>query len=174
MKPQRTVLEDVLHAREKRVQRIEELVRQHNDPLVSIKVNIPGPEKDHPLYRRALEIGEEAFKELLVTRNTTVHHRETHWLLTGAEQYLVVAMDAMELKKLCIEIENQHPLGRLLDIDVVDKLARSISRTELGYGFRKCLICDAVAHACARSRKHRVDDLITVIQQRIKDFLGGE
>ena len=44
---------------------------------------------------------------------------EVRDLETGFEAYFVVDMAPLEAKQLCCRIEDSHPLGRLMDIDVI-------------------------------------------------------
>ena len=53
-----------------------------------------------------------------------------------------------------IELEDHHPLGRLWDLDVLAPEQGQLSRQDLGFPARQCLVCDEPAHACARSRRH--------------------
>jgi holo-ACP synthase len=91
-------------------------------------------------------------------------YRETINPITGSEAYVAVYADAGALKELVINIENQHPLGRLFDFDVIGRDGFNISREVLGYAKRKCLICDEYAHACARSKRHTIEELTEKIQ----------
>ena len=50
-------------------------------------------------------------------------------------------------------------IGRLYDIDVLEKENTKISRKDLGFPERKCLLCDNPACQCGRSRKHSIEEL---------------
>jgi len=88
--------------------------------------------------------------------------------IAGIEVIYAADMPADELKRLCCEIEDSHPLGRLFDIDVIGTDGIPKSRTEIGFSPRKCLICGAPAAECVRSRKHSVDELLSEIEKVIK------
>ena len=77
---------------------------------------------------------------------------------TGPEWMAAVVASAPDLKlKLC-ELEDQEPLGRLWDLDVI-VADGPLSRSVFGIPPRKCLICDEEAHTCARSRAHSMAEL---------------
>ena len=92
----------------------------------------------------------------------------------GPELMELVGLAPEELKRRMTGIEQDHPLGRLADLDVLgrgDAAPRSVSRTELGLPPRRCLICDGEAKACARSRAHTVYEM----QEKIAEIIqqGG-
>jgi len=163
-------LEQMLEARDRRAERQKELIAEYNLPLISLTVNMPGPYKSLPVCSEIFRAGlSELFVRLKGNgekgeSEKPVIYQEAMELLTGPEAFVVVDADSNSLKELVIEIENLHPLGRLLDFDVIDRNGRSVSRDDLGYPRRKCLLCEQDAHACARSRAHSLDDLMAKIQ----------
>ena len=91
-------------------------------------------------------------------------HCESYELDTGHEAYFVVNTDARTLKAYTLQLENQHPLGRLFDFDVIGPDGSAVSREDLGNPKRKCLLCDEDAHVCARSKRHPMEELTKEIQ----------
>jgi holo-ACP synthase len=81
-----------------------------------------------------------------------------------------VEEDAQTAKRMLVELEANHALGRFWDLDVIDSEGNLISRTELGYESRKCFICDGEAKACARSRKHSYEELLWHMERVFNDF----
>jgi len=67
-------------------------------------------------------------------------------------------------------IEDQHPLGRLWDADVIDINGVSLSRKHFGLPARRCLLCEQPAHDCARSRLHAMQELQRSVQERVETF----
>ena len=176
-------LMDLLDSRENRVNHQKELLEQYpGSTLVSMTLNIPGPVKDRPEYRKALETGLHRLKAMV--SSAAVLHEEFRPLITGPEGYLVLKGDAVEIKKAAIAAEEADALGRLFDIDVLvinDEAKpgesghfsltdiRSISRSQLGGKPRQCLLCGEDAKACARSRAHSMDDLLQKINEILSD-----
>ena len=74
------------------------------------------------------------------------------------------AYDTKQIKAMTVAIEEADSLGRLFDMDVMDKNG-SMSRGELGANPRKCLLCDEDAKVCARSQKHEMTELLDEIQR---------
>jgi len=164
-------LMDLLDSREKRVNHQKELIEQYGGVLVSMTLNIPGPVKDKPEYRRILKEGmrkvETSLKECIGC--DMIPHIEVRELSTGPEGYICVnTEDPMIIKKIAVEIEEEDLLGRLLDIDVIMDNG-SISRSSLGISPRKCLLCEENAKVCARSRAHDMRELLKRIDEIIAE-----
>ena len=127
---------------------------------------MPGKVKKNHRSARVFEAGVEAIRETLA--GYIVYYKLLD-NLTGPEGYFAVDMAVDELKTAMCRIEDQHPLGRLMDIDVLSAPGKHVSRTELGRQPRKCLVCGGMAAACTRSRAHPVEQLIATIDQLLKE-----
>ena len=80
--------------------------------------------------------------------------------------------EPLSIKKLMLSIEENTPCGRLFDIDVLTgsldgDIPVKVSREELGYGKRKCLLCESDAFTCVRSGRHRVPEVMMKAVQLI-------
>ena len=192
--PRQLTLMDLLDARENRVYHQKELLNKYPGAvLISMTLNIPGPVKDSPRYRKALETGLHRLKTILADRcgsecSFTILHEEFRPLVTGPEAYLVAQGDAasdtadsenlaqetpaLDIKKAAVSVEEGSDLGRLFDMDVLipgENFPHSISRSQLGAAPRRCLLCDEDAKACARSRAHTMDQLLQKINEILSD-----
>lgn len=159
-------LEQLLKARDERAEKQKKLIGKYDSPLISFTVNMPGAHKKTPVSGSIFREGYAALVRRLEESGMEPVYRETNSPVTGSEAYVVVYADAGALKELAIQIENQHPLGRLFDFDVIGRDGFSISREVLGYPKRKCLLCEEDAHACARSKRHPLEE----IEKKIKDM----
>jgi len=99
-----------------------------------------------------------------------VLHLELHLQATGPEALLAVETGALALKRAVSTLEDTHPLGRLWDLDVIDPAEGSISRKALNLPPRRCLLCEAEAHACARSRAHPLPALLAAVEERFRAY----
>jgi holo-ACP synthase len=148
-------------AREFRHKMQDKMIKKNNLPVISFTLNIPGPEKNSALYRK---IHNEGISVILDSFKLLVIDQITRDVNTGNEAYFSLNSPAIEIKKKAIEIEDDHLLGRIFDIDVIDIDYQSVSRRILDYAPRKCLICCDEAAICSRSRNHSVEELLTEIQ----------
>jgi holo-ACP synthase/triphosphoribosyl-dephospho-CoA synthase len=165
-------LEEVLAEREYRSRRQEELLLRFGPPLIALTLNIPGEYKNFPLARRCFFEGLLAVKRRLRAEGITIRHEESAEGAAGYRGFIVPAAAGAGIKALCLDLEETHPLGRLLDIDVLEGEGK-ISRGALGRPERKCLICGGSAFACGRSRAHSLEELYGAVIRIMEDFLRG-
>ncbi len=153
----------VLEAREKRVETQKQLLSTYKTSLICFTLNIAGPVKTTPIIERAFFEGvnllKKRFKENIV-------HSETHIMVTGSEGFFCVSKDAKQAKDICIDIENNHPLGRLFDMDVLTENGEKLSRDT----YRGCLVCGKAGRECAAGRLHSVEELQTITNRIIYDY----
>lgn len=157
-------LEEILLARDRRVEKQRKVIQEYEIPIISFMVNMPGAYKDTPLSRRIFKEGLTILKGKLSENRLTPVYQETHHYTTGSEALLAIGYSEIELKKMVLHIEDLHPLGRLFDFDIIGLDLNPVSREMLGYPKRKCLLCDAEAHVCGRSRRHSIQDLAEKIR----------
>lgn len=157
-------LEEVLANREARADRQRALLATHGAPLVSFTVNMPGPVKDNAASREIFRQGLDALEQCFVRNGWKCLTREDCKANTGPEALLSVDCPAIDLKKAMVALEDEHPLGRLFDLDVLSPSGEHLSRRDLGAPMRRCLICERPAAECARSRAHSLDELLRAIQ----------
>ena len=153
--PQTVDLQQVLEARERRAFRQQALLAEYRTPLVSFSMNIAGPVKNTPLIRRGFRLGRRTLLEQMRLAGLSAVREEETDAATGCETLLAVRGEAEDIKKIACAIEDNAPLGRLYDMDVIGADGVKLERPEP----RKCLICGRPARACARSRAHTVEEL---------------
>ena len=164
-------LDDVLTAREQRVVRQQAALATFGKAVLSLTLVSPGPIKDSPQLRFVFAEALAAIDNLLADRQWQALAREHVTLVSGQEAIIVVDCPAQSLKWALTGLEDQHPLGRLWDMDVIcPETQRGISRQNLLLAPRKCLVCGEAAHACARSRAHTLEDLLSVIEEQIHAY----
>lgn len=146
-------LTQMLMAREERVHLQQRLLEAHHCPLISFSMNIAGPVKTSSLIERAFFVGLDALEEKLPA--ILIRERHTSISVTGCEAMFSVALDAQELKNICLSIENSSELGRLFDMDVLDVDGKKLERNTL----RGCIVCGHPGRACAAGRLHSVSEL---------------
>ena len=139
------LLAAVVKSEERRVKNTDELMR--SDELI--------PETE--LLTNELKTNDEG---CLIERD----------LNTGYEAYLITLLPLLEAKRVAVEIEDTHPLGRLFDIDVIDKQGIPVSRDRVGGQPRRCLVCDHEARYCMRMRWHTQEEIWARIRQMTDDY----
>ena len=163
-------LNQVLEAREHRACRQRALLAQYGPPLVSFSMNIAGPVKNTPLIRRGFQWGRRMLLEQLRLSGIDVLHEEQTDALTGCEALMAVRGKPEAVKRIACAIEDQAPLGRLYDMDVIGADGVKLERAEP----RRCLICGRPARECARSRAHSVEELQAATRTLLEEALNEE
>lgn len=157
-------LEQLLRARDDRFARQLALTKDWPDKtLVCLTVVLPGPVKRDARSLTVAEAAVRAIRDVL-----TPVDKELYDLETGYEGYFIVDGPLLDVKRACCEIEDEHPLGRLMDIDVLEPSGEGVvpvSRDRVGLEPRRCLLCGRPARECMRAHTHSREELLTKIDQ---------
>lgn len=159
--------DELLDAREKRAGLIESLLKQYNTPLLVMRVNYPGLKKTNLVTAGMIN-------DLSPLICTLFSDKLRGTLLTygadGPVFYAAVDETVSALKIIAINFEENHSLGRCLDLDVYDRLGQGLSRQELGFLRRKCYLCEDDAQHCVRARRHSEREIIAYIEEKYRDY----
>lgn len=162
-------LDELLLSRDNRHQMHLELLKQYpGRTLVSVTMVMPGPVKSNFI---SLSLADKAEAFLHHYQPLQIEHITRRDLNTGSEIYFISRMPILETKALCCRIEDEHPLGRLWDFDVIQPDSTPLSRTEIGLAPRKCIICgnqDAIN--CIRARRHSKPDLYARVEELFQQY----
>ena len=171
---QDATLQQILLRREARVQMQRELLARGRC-LVSFSMNVPGQRKRFPLEQKSFEEGLCLLRERF---SGQLLEQRLYSGPTGDEAMLLLDLEPSEGKAVTTALEETHPLGRLWDMDVLDREGKSLSRIALGYPARRCLVCGAAAKECGRSRKHSYEELfgcaVTIMHDYFRDRWAQE
>lgn len=159
-------LEELLESRDKRHALQLELLKQHPaETLVCLTVIMPGAEKrnDNSLIvaRAAMDAARAVFGNEHIEKN----------LPTGYEAYWLTTLPPAEAKRRACAIEESHPLGRLFDIDIIQRDGTPMSRQSIGAKSRRCLLCDNEARFCMRNHSHTQEELLARIKELTESYL---
>jgi len=161
----------ILSAREARLHAIQKAFGlDRSRVILSIKANIPGPNK---------RISEAyLLVRLFFNRVRSMIESSNHEFIDSDDgpYVLMIALgvDAVALKRSFVELEENHPLGPFIDLDVFDEPKASLSRVDLGYPLRTCYLCDRNAHDCIRNQRHDLKDLLKVVKSAVENHLMEE
>lgn len=163
----RISLEMLLESRDRRAARRQELLAAYPAcSLVCMTVQLPGPIKRNAA---SLIIGGAGLQALLDKFGSCLKHIQVRDLESGYEAYLLVPLPAALVKRLCCEIEDSHPLGRLMDIDVAGREG-PLDRASLGLEPRRCLLCENEVRYCMRAKSHSREELLAKINEMVSKF----
>ena len=157
-------LEQLLGARDARYARQLSLTEEWPDrTLGCLTVVLPGSVKRDARSLKVAEAAVEAVREVLAPT-----YKELRDLETGYEGYFLVDAPLLDVKKACCEIENEHPYGRLMDLDVIERVGDTVvpvSRERVGEQPRRCLLCSRPARECMRAHTHTQEEIFQTIDR---------
>lgn len=158
-------LQRLLDAKEKRSLTQQRLINTFGLTLVCLLVNYVGQTKSNANTKIVFNEGVKQILKLLPVDYFAVNLFET-----GEEGFFVTKTPAKTAKRILCEVEQSHPLGRFMDIDVFDVDGKQIGREELGISPRKCLLCDFDARECYILRRHSTQELKDFTDAKIEKF----
>ena len=162
-------LDKLLASRDRRVEMQQKLREMHpNMTLVCLTVIMPGNIKRN---LSSIIVSQAAINALLNKFEGNIIDVITRDLETGYEAYVVTNLSQHDAKLAACDIEDNHPLGRLFDIDVLDGDGIPVKRETAGFQPRRCLMCDNEARYCMRNRTHTPQELNAKIQQMIDAYV---
>jgi holo-ACP synthase / triphosphoribosyl-dephospho-CoA synthase len=157
---------NLLHERENRASLQKQICLEYPYPLAVIKANMPGEDKRSLIQTIVACEGYFALNEL------NIEHLHTTYSIEGLIFYLSIDFPIEQLKRFCVDIEEKHPLGRLMDIDVIHSQSQ-ISRSDINMNPRRCFLCDEIAHICVRQQTHSEEDIENFIVDTFKKYIKG-
>lgn len=159
MEERLVALPDMLEARERRYWAQQALLKKHHKTLICFTMNIAGPIKNSDRILRGFRLGQRMLTEQMASVGIPVTFQAEITEFTGNEAFYVVDGEPLRVKALTCEIEDNTSVGRLFDMDVLDRDGNQVSRKGLSLSERKCLICGGPAKACSSRRVHTVAEL---------------
>ena len=164
-------LEQLLQSRDKRAQHQRDLLGENpGKSLLCLTVQLPGSVKRNERSLAIAKAGVEAIREAFKPE-----YEELLDLETGYEGYFLVSLDPLEAKRRTCSLEDTHPLGRLIDIDVLRHArldrASPIGREDIGLEPRRCLLCGNEVRYCMRAHTHTQEELLAKIEEMVNSYL---
>ncbi len=170
MEAKRITLPLLLTSKENRAALQRQLLAPYADrgdiSLVSFTVNYPGDIKLNDHTRRIFMAGAQGMEGLLA--GVPVLHRERRALPTGPEGFWLLRLTPLQAKALTCSLEEEHPLGRLFDLDVLTTGGLPLQRQDVGFSARGCLLCGDTPTLCRREERHSIDEVIRHIHHLVK------
>ena len=118
-----------------------ELAAEHGQPVLSLTLNIPGADKNPAGSAQAFDSLRQALGRAIARHcgHTACFAAETERAgVDGPCWIAAVNLDPAQLKALCVAVEEDHPLGRLADADVLNALglkASAVGNHEFDQGY---------------------------------------
>lgn len=159
----------ILRDREKRILNVKSFFNLYkDDSLIMIKANIPGLNKNLPLASYLIQVFFNHLKGLY-----SFFHIEYFESYDGP--YLLCGLKEKKehIKKHLVKIENEHKLGRFIDLDYFVNGEKSLSRFDLNLPLRKCVLCDDTALVCIRNETHTTKEILHYIEKTTVKYFSN-
>lgn len=159
------MIDEILFDREKRYEKILLTLKSGVKSVICAKINCPGTNKNTNESLKAFEYLLELMKKTILTGEFEI--------LKGSDGKSIIAgmnIECIELKSKAAQIEENHPLGRIFDIDVYNTSGAPVERTDLGLAERKCIVCGENAKICVRGKAHSSEETLKAFNKIIYDF----
>ncbi len=156
-------IDEILAAREKRGRSLAALARAEGTACV-LKANMPALPKNTRASGLLIRLFDGLIQSFSPKKRTFVAS------VDGDHVLYSFAKDASFVKRITVFLEEHHPLGRFVDIDVHGENG-PISRRDLGLPARKCWLCEQDAHICARAERHSKEALLRVADDALQEHI---
>ncbi|RXQ93883.1 hypothetical protein EO244_09905 [Ancylomarina salipaludis] len=137
--------------RELRMQRLE-----RSCITLSFNLNIPGLPKSNEHFHAFFTTCLHELQDYLLSHRIVIDQKTIHCATDAAGDFFLADIidsdySAIQIKKYCESFETKHPVGRLLDVDVVDEKGEPVSSGKA----KTCFFCNAApAIYCMRKQSH--------------------
>ncbi|HUT82986.1 MAG TPA: citrate lyase holo-[acyl-carrier protein] synthase [Candidatus Bathyarchaeia archaeon] len=157
----------ILDAKESRWNFQKELLTIYHQPIISFKFNIPSWPKISDEIQQAFYFSLTDFQTFLRKLNINFKLLDQKTTVLGPEAFFISSLNADELKQMAISFEEEHIIGRLIDIDILDISGSVIDRTIK----RRCFLCNKIAIDCMREQHHSQTELRDFFDHLVKNYL---
>lgn len=164
-------MSEILDARENRVKIQQEMLQKSPLCLLSFTLNIPGPVKIFPYAKWTYQVGISIILNGISLFNGTILEQREIKKDTGWEAFFSLNLSPEKIKIYLLNQEETHSLGRFFDFDVLQPNGYKLSRQELGFPKRTCLLCNKPAFLCSRSRTHSAKEVLAKEIEITENFL---
>lgn len=167
-----TILKKILNAREKRAL-MRQKIAQNGLITLSLSLNIPGYPKYNTLINRFFQ---EVLLELQInlTANRIFIEEQYNEIHTDeAGEFFLTAikpgnLKAHSIKEVTEKFEENHPAGRLIDVDIYKPEGFPVSSGKA----KTCILCrEQPAIVCMRAKNHTLEEIRRHIEELIKKHL---
>ncbi|MEW8994513.1 triphosphoribosyl-dephospho-CoA synthase CitG [Clostridium sp.] len=173
-----TEIDKFLNHREKRVLHQEQLLRNTSGgvTLATVRVNYPGIEKSNYITDSIARI---VCEDIFLFHNKNIIYKEVYKNREGIIGHFIFNTDNIEVKRKLIYMEENHILGRCVDIDVyyledsdpMMPALHGVSRRDIGLEPRKCFLCEEEAILCSRIQKHNIEEIKEYFVKKYEEYM---
>lgn len=163
------LFEELSKYKVKKCEKISLLHDEFNEPVVTMRANYPGVNK---MNKSTEFIVKEVSVNFEGVFGKKILYKEYYETPEGPSIFYVVKGDSKTLKENSIFIEENHGIGRFIDIDIYDvNDDYRTTRMDLAYKPRNCFICNKPASICSKDENHTEEELIEHLELNLKEYV---
>ena len=127
---------------------------------ISVSLNIAGYPKNNKISQQFFNLVLEDLKIFLIANQINISINKSMVIVDEAGSFYCntiedKTIDLIQLKLKTEAFEQNHKVGRLIDVDIFDKTEIPVSSNKS----KKCLLCDKPATVCMHEKTHSYADL---------------
>ncbi len=165
------ILSQILKNREQRFA-LRQAMTERNLASVSLNFNIPSYPKSSAALQKAFECVRKELEHYFIAQRIHCVADAQEFLCSDCGDFYLQGVSYncgdKELKSLLESFEEQHELGRLLDVDLMNANGKLISS---GKG-KKCFLCDESAKECMKAQRHEPAEVLQYIDKEVSEYLA--
>lgn len=166
MNDKESIKKKILELKENKWLKQISLVKKYKVNLISYKFNIPSWPKSSLAIIKAFNNSLSDFQKYLIINSIPFDLSSVEETELGPTAIIITKYSAEKLKELTIIFEENYPIGRLLDIDVMNQKGVYLDR-EIK---RKCLLCVDLSIDCMQLKKHDPIEVRKFFDKQIQQF----
>jgi len=167
------VIKEILEAKDIRSKERMKIA-EGGDISLSLTINIPGIPKSSEQIKLFFSESLSDLKRFLLSHRIIIDEKREIIQLDAAGDFYLAPIHAKEISLVRIKentelFEMEHPVGRLLDVDITDDKGKPVSSGKA----KNCYFCDEhPAVYCMRKQTHAYSEMRSLIEQDVASFLS--
>jgi len=168
-------LQSILEARDHRAF-LKNKIAQRGQPCLSLSLNVPGFPKSNSTTNVFFRYCLRDLKFTLKGRRIEIDEKEAVECCDAAGDFFLVPCSTInfslkEIKQICEDFEQNHPLGRFIDVDLNDQQGNSVSSGKS----KLCFFClERPAIECRRENAHDFEELRSFMFPKMAAYCGKQ
>ncbi|MHC1685663.1 MAG: citrate lyase holo-[acyl-carrier protein] synthase [Clostridiaceae bacterium] len=146
---------------------VTDMIKKYKKTTIVIRVNSINYKKNSSLFNEILENVNkwlvDFFKQLVLLRLYSVDKE-------GPMIMLVVNKCPIDTKKMIVDIEDKHILGRCLNIKVLNEHFNEVTRETIGVNKAVCPLCNEVDSCCNCCSKNKDEDMLAYMRNSFLEY----
>jgi holo-ACP synthase / triphosphoribosyl-dephospho-CoA synthase len=142
----------------------KKIIEKYNTPILSFSLRLPEYYYDSPESKALFTMAQDITKEIVTSEKIKYFKVFKDWFIVAVKE------EARSLKKKTIYIESDSKIGIFFDFDIISIEKRKISRKDLGYPLRQCIVCGRPAKVCIRESSHSQQEIIDAFNIALEDY----